>query len=273
MAKSHTNPGRTSTSLSEYLKISAEKLNPRTIHRRLISIRKWHQLKEVDDPTSHVLVSKTMKGIERLHGKPKVQALALRLQDLEKISKYLLKQDSLMAKRNRAIILLGFYGALRRSEISNLQWGEVVFEDQGVVLTLRNAKTDKKGEGQKCIIPAGRDNKCPVQALLEWRQALKLWEGPVFRRLSKTGRILSTGISPRTINRVVQSLVKEVGLLNPNLYSAHSLIRGFATESARKGASMPSIQKHGRWKTTKTVVEYVEAGRQFDDSPVNSLYE
>ena len=72
---------------------------------------------------------------------------------------------------------------------------------------------------------------------------------------------------------MVQSSVKDVGLLNPELYSAHSLRRGFATESARKGASMPSIQKHGRWKTTKTVVEYVEAGRAFDDSPVNVLYD
>ena len=172
-------------SLSKYLKLSAEKLNPRTIHRRLTSIRKWHQLKGQSDPTANDLVSKTMKGIERLHGKPKVQALALRLKDLDKISEFLDKDETLITKRNKAIILLGFYGALRRSEIANLQWEEVVFENQGIVLTLRNAKTDKKGEGQNCVIPAGRDKKCPVQALLAWRQASKLWEGPVFRPKTK----------------------------------------------------------------------------------------
>ena len=214
-----------------------------------------------------------MKGIARLHGKPKVQALALKLKDLDKISEYLSKKESLMAKRNRAVILVGYFGALRRSEIANLTWEQVAFENEGIVLTLYNAKTDKKGEGQKCIIPFGNKSRCPVQALLEWRQAAKLWEGPVFRKLSKTGTILIGGISGITINRVVQSIAQEVGLFSPELYSAHSLRRGFATESARLGASMPAIQKHGRWKTTKTVVEYVEAGRQFEDSALQVLYD
>jgi integrase len=112
-----------------------------------------------------------------------------------------------------------------------------------------------------------------VQALLEWRQAAKQWDGPVFRRLSKTGRLINTGISGRSICTVVQFVVKAIGLENPVGYSAHSLRRGFATELARRGASKPAIQKHGRWKTTSTVVEYVEAGRSFDDSAAKVLYD
>ena len=72
---------------------------------------------------------------------------------------------------------------------------------------------------------------------------------------------------------LIRDLVKTVGFPNAEQYSAHSLRRGFATEAARLGASMPSIQKHGRWKSTRTVVEYVEAGRRFEDSAVNVLFE
>ncbi len=259
--------------LCNYLKLSAETLNPRTILRRVTSIRKWHELKGEGDPTDNALVTKTMQGISRLHGKPKCQALALTIKDLDKISEYLLKQETMTAKRNRAIIMVGYFGALRRSEIAKLQWENVSFEREGIVLTLLDSKTDNKGEGQKCIIPFGNEGRCPVQALLEWRQAAKQWDGPVFRRLSKTGRLLNTGISGRAICTVVQSVVKAIGLENPAGYSAHSLRRGFATESARRGASMPAIQKHGRWKTTSTVVEYVEAGRAFDDSAAKVLYD
>ena len=102
-----TNP----ESLASYLNMYADQLNPRTLIRKLTAIRKWHELKGEGDPAKNALVQKIMKGIARLHGSPKKQALALRMDDLEKISSYLVAQDTLEACQSRALILLGFFGA------------------------------------------------------------------------------------------------------------------------------------------------------------------
>lgn len=256
-----------------YLKDCAHTLNPRTLVRRMTALRQWHRLQNVEDPTKHPLVTKTMKGIARLHGKPKSQALALRLEDLDKISAYLQSKGSLIDKRNRALVLLGFFGAFRRSELSGLKWEQIQFVREGVVILLPRSKTDQTGEGQQCVIPFGNEVRCPVRALLDWRQASKLWEGHVLRKIGKSGGLLKGPISPHHINRVIREIVGAAGLPNAEQYSAHSLRRGFATESARLGASMPAIQRHGRWKSTKTVVEYIESGRQFSDSAVNVLFD
>ncbi len=95
------------------------------------------------------------------------------------------------------------------------------------------------------IIPFGNNNRCPVRALIGWRQASGQWSGLVFRWVSKTGNVINKGISGFRLNRVLQNLAKEIGLANADQYSAHSLRRGFATEAARKGASMPAIQDMG----------------------------
>ena len=88
----------------------------------------------------------------------------------------------------------------------------------------------------------------------------------------KTGTILNDAICSMHINRIVKQAAKDAMFANADQVSAHSLRRGFATEAARLGASMPAIQKHGRWKSTKTVFEYIEAGRQFKDSAVNVMF-
>lgn len=259
--------------IERYLLDSACRHNPRTLSRRMTAIRQWHKLKGLSDPTDSPLVTKTMRGIARLHGKPKRQALALRLKDLDRITQYLKEHESVINIRNRALLLVGFFGAFRRSELVTLTWEQISFESDGMVITLPRSKTDQAGDGQKVIIPFGNDNGCPVRALIDWRQASGQWLGLVFRWVSKTGNVMNKGISGFQVNRILQQLAKKMGLPNTEQYSAHSLRRGFATEAARKGASMPAIQRHGRWKSTRTVIEYIEAGRQFADSAVNVLFD
>lgn len=105
--------------------------------------------------------------------------------------------------------------------------------------------------------------------LFDWRGASRRFEGPVFCRIGKTGMISELAVSTHSLNKILRNSAKSARIPNHECISAHSLRRGFATESARLGASMPAIQKHGRWKSTKTVYEYIEAGRQFKDSAVN----
>lgn len=256
-----------------YLRQCAAEYNPRTLTRRMTALRQWHKLKGHPDPTESPLVMKTLRGIARLHGKPKKQALALRLEDLDQIIHYLQSKKELKAIRNSALVLLGFFGAFRRSELVSLVWEDVHFVRDGMIITLPRSKTDQTGEGRRCVIPFGNEVRCPVRALIDWRQASGQWEGFIFRRITKIGTLSKQAISPRYWNRLIQQLAEEAGIPNAEQISSHSLRRGFATEAARLGASLVAIQRHGRWRTTRTVVEYIEAGREFTDSAVKVLFE
>ena len=186
---------------------------------------------------------------------------------------HLNKESSLLNQRNRALLLLGFFGAFRRSELVSLKWEQVSFVTDGMIITLPRSKTDQTGEGAQCIIPFGNEKRCPVRALIDWRKASNQWHGAIFRRINKVGAISDESITPRHWNECLRHLAKQAGLSQADRISSHSLRRGFATEAARLGASMPAIQRHGRWRSTKTVLEYIEAGRQFQDSAVNVLFE
>lgn len=256
-----------------YLRACANQCNPRTLVRRLTALRQWHKFTENEDPTKHPLVTKTMQGILRLHGKPKKQAVAFRLEHIDTLAKYLLEQKTIFSFRDRALLLVGFFGAFRRSELVSLNWEQIQFAQEGVIINLTRSKTDQMGEGAQCVIPFGNKERCPVRALIEWREASNQWQGPVFRRISKTGRLLNEKITPHYWNILLKNLTKAAGLPINLAVSSHSLRRGFATEAARLGASLPAIQRHGRWRTTKTVVEYIEAGRQFTDSAAKVLFD
>ena len=212
-----------------------------------------------------------MKGITRIHGIPKKQAAAIRLGDLDRITDYLKTNPSILNVRNMALILVGFFGAFRRSELANLKWKDISFVGDGMVIKVQRSKTDQAGQGADCVIPFCYGTRCPVQALLSWQRQCKYRDGPVFCRLTKAGTVIQKAIGARRVNRILRDIAKAAGLQNAEQVTAHSLRRGFATESARLGASMPAIQRHGRWRSTKTVVEYIEAGQQFEDSALHFL--
>ncbi len=194
--------------VEEYLRACASHYNPRTLKRRITALRQWHKLKGYEDPTTSPLVTKTLRGISRLHGKPKQQAAALRLKDLDQIVAHLKEQPSLSTIRNCALILVGFFGAFRRSELIALTWEQVQFVSDGMIITLNRSKTDQVGEGAQCIIPFGNKQRCPVQALIDWRQASGQWEGAIFRRLIKGGKVSDHAINPLSWNQLIKQIAK-----------------------------------------------------------------
>ncbi len=258
-------------SVVRYLEAKATEVNPRTLIRRMAALRQWHSLQKMEDPTQDPLVKKMLKGIARIHGEPKRPAPAMRLNDLDAILQSL-DQVTPMVIRDRAILLLGFFGAFRRSELVGLSWEQVEFVSDGMLIHLSRSKTDQLGEGALVAIPFGNEKRCPVRALLDWRKASQRSLGAIFCGFTRHGRLKTKAITSHQLNHRIRFLAKNASLTHPERYSAHSLRRGFATESARLGASMPAIQRHGRWKSTKTVLEYIEAGRQFADSAVNVLF-
>ena len=124
------------------------------------------------------------------------------------------------------------------------------FATDGIVIKLSRSKTDQTGQGADCVIPYGNDLRCPVRALIDWRKASGVFDGAIFRRIDKTGAVIDKAIGPRQVNRIVSDEAFNDALVNAEHMRAHSLRHVFSTEAARLSASMPSIQRHGRWKST-----------------------
>lgn len=141
------------------------------------------------------MVRKTLKGIARKYGIPKRQALAMRLQNIDQIADYLDRVSGLASIRVKVLILVGYFGAFRRSEIVSLKWGQVQFVKEGITIELPRSKTDQDGEGQRCVIPVVPNHLCPMKALLDWRSISEQYDGFVFRRLSPKGSLQVQAIS------------------------------------------------------------------------------
>ncbi len=156
----------TVTQLQHYLNACAAIHNPRTIQRRLIALRQWHRLQNQPDPTTDPAIRQTLRGISRIHGQPKQQAPALSLSDLDRLLGHLRQSDTLLSLRDQAMILLGFYGAFRRSELVALTWANVLFVREGLLIQISRSKTDQTGQGLTCSLPYSPEPaRCAVHAL------------------------------------------------------------------------------------------------------------
>lgn len=255
----------------QYLQIFAEKLNSRTLSRRLVAIKHWHTYQGFPDPTAHPLVTKTMVGIARVHGKPKDKAPALSPEDLVKMIEALMQNSSLTDIRDSAILQIGYFGALRRSEIVNIQYEHINWKTEGIEILLPHSKTDQYNEGQYCAIPYGNETLCPVNALEYWLERSGIKEGPIFRRLFKNNLLSDKALTPLSINHIVQRSAVLAKILHANDISPHSLRRGLATNAALANASIKTIMQAGRWKQVNTVMEYIEASERFNDSAAASV--
>lgn len=257
-----------------YLVSYADKLNPRTLIRRLTAIKHWHMYQNFLDPTSHPIVRKTLKGIQNTHGQPKVKALALELQDLMTMINFLGSRGRLIDLRNSALLLIGFFGAFRRSELLAIKYEHLHFKNQGLEILIPRSKTDQTGEGQRCSIPYHKNNSklCAVRAIKTWCERAKVSSGYVFRKLNKQNLVMQSAISAGHLNIILKTIAQDGGLNHPEKYSSHSLRRGFATVASQKGASLSAIMRQGRWRSSDTALSYVEEGRDFIDNAANVIF-
>ena len=254
--------------IANYLHAFADKLNHRTLSRRLVAIKHWHTYQGFADPTLHPAIQKTMIGIMRTHGKPKEKAKPLTPDDLTKIHHNLINQNTLAATRDDALLQIGFFGALRRSELVAIHVEHIKWENAGIDILLPSSKTDQTHEGQYCAIPNGNDILCPVTALKNWLTLSGINTGAVFRSISRREQIFSQALAPLTVNQILKKRAEEANVPDGHLLSAHSLRRGLATSAARAGAPLQAIMRAGRWKQTNTVMEYIEAVERFEDNAV-----
>ncbi|OGS95252.1 MAG: integrase [Gallionellales bacterium RBG_16_56_9] len=254
-----------------YLLAYAPSLNPRTLALRLTALSQWHVHQGFADPASTPTVRKTLAGIARVHGKPKQKAKALPVEDLERIVAHLASLDTLKARRDNALLQIGYFGGFRRSEIVSLDMAHVAWEREGLVITLSRSKTDQQGEGIIKAIPYGDGPCCPATALRTWLDAAGIVSGPLFRPINKRGEVGAAVLHAGSVNTILEACAKLAQLDYVPQLSSHSLRRGMATSAYRAGANLRDIKRQGGWRHDGTVQGYIEEAGQFQENAAGNL--
>ena len=242
-----------------------------TITHRLTSITKAHQaagLKESPASTRHFIVGETMKGIRRVLGTHQQGKDPLLADDIRKIVGAV--PDSVLGLRDAALVLTGFAGAFRRSELARISVSDLSFTPEGVVIDLRVSKTDQDGAGRKVGIPFGKD-LCPVLALQAWLEAAKISDGPVFRRVDRNGNpSRRRGLQKDSIGKLLKRAAARAGM-DVDPLGGHSLRAGCVTQAAMNGVCEFVIMKQTGHKTEKTLRRYIRNGELFRENAAGAI--
>lgn len=212
-------------------------------------------------------------------GRGRGPANALRLEDLHAavaaLARVRQEPARTRALRDRALLLIGYLGGLRRAELSALNVDDLTTSPEGLSVRVRGAKTTR-AEITRADLPRGRHATfCPVAAWEDWRQAapptLPGVDAPAFHAVTRSGRPLPERIGEDQIGRTLRRALALGGIEDPSRYSAHSLRAGLATELAEKGVPIPQIANAGRWESLDTVLRYARRARRWQDSPLHAL--
>jgi integrase len=215
------------------------------------------------------MVRNTLKGIRRTIGTaptPKAAALTDQIRTMVDAA-----DDGTIGARDRALILLGFAGAFRRSELVALDIDDCVFGKDGLTVTLWRSKTDQDGAGRKIGIPYGSNPEtCPVRTIQAWIEEAALSGGALFRSINRHGQVQLARLSGIDVARVVKKLALRAGL-DATAYAGHSLRAGHATSAAIAGASERSIMKQTGHRSVQMVRRYIRDGSLFRENSAGKL--
>jgi len=254
--------------IAAYLADHAGELSVATLMRRLASIAKAHAAQGLKNPTRSILVQSTMRGIKRAHTTLQRQAKPLLVADLLTIMASL--TDSAKDMRDKALLLIGFAGGFRRSELVAIDHADIEWVQQGVIILIRRSKTDQEGTGRKIGIPYARGRYCPVISLKAWTEHVCIEDGPVFRPVDRHGRISKSRLSGEAVSLAIKDRVFAIGL-EPDEYSGHSLRAGFATSAATAGVSSWKIRQQTGHASDAMLARYIRDGELFVDNAAGAL--
>lgn len=232
-----------------------------TVSRRAAAINFAHISAGMDTPTKSHLVSGALKGIRRTVGIAPVKKAPATAKKLQEMVRYC--PATLQGKRDKAILLMGFAGAFRRSELVALQVADVAVEASGMKVTIRKSKTDQEGAGQVIAITRG-EVWCPVAALQEYLLAAGITEGAIFRPINKGGKASATSLCAESVADVVKAYATKAGF-SPKEFAGHSLRAGFLTSAAEAGANVFKMVEVSRHRSLETVRGYVRSAEMFKD--------
>lgn len=255
--------------VAAYIADCAGRLKVGSIQRRLNAIAEAHKAVGVESPTSSGMVRNVLKGIRRTMGTAVVQKTAALTDDIRAM--VAVTDSGLIGTRDRAMILLGFAGAFRRSELVGLDVEDCMFGKDGLTVALRRSKTDQDGVGRKIGIPYGSNPEtCPVRTVQTWIEQTGIVTGPLFRSITRHGRLRQGRLSGIDVARVVKKLAMRAGL-DEAKYAGHSLRAGHATTAAIGGASERSIMKQTGHRSVQMVRRYIRDGSLFRENSAGKL--
>jgi integrase len=239
-----------------------------TIQRKFSAISKIHVHMGVPSPTHAPIARQFLSGLRRELGMAVTRKKPVLVDDLKMIIQAL--PNTLIGTRNRCLLLLGFAGAFRRSELVALNTSDFETTAEGLVVAIRRGQTDQEGEGRVIGIPYGTGITCPVRALQDWLAASKIQSGPVFRQVNRHGQILPGRLSGEAVALVVKQYVEQLGF-DPHRFAGHSLRAGLAVSAAAHGKSERSIMRQTGHKISESVRRYINDGQLFRDNAVEGL--
>ena len=243
-----------------------------TIARRLTSITKAHQAAGLSDSpatTRHFVVGETLKGIRRTIGTAQHGKAPLLSVDIRRI--VAVRREDLLGLRDAALVLVGFAGGFRRSELAGIRLCDLKFSADGVVVSVRKSKTDQEGAGREVGLPFGASPEtCPVRTLHQWLDRAGIREGPVFRSVKRYGHVSQRGLHRDSIGKLLKRAAGRAGLMVGEL-GGHSLRAGCVTQAAMNGVREFVIMRQTGHKTIATLRRYIRSGEIFRENAAAGL--
>jgi integrase len=271
-AKAFTPVPADPATVGAYLTSLAESHAPTTIRRRLAAIGKAHRFNDLPWNPGHRDIQEPLQALLRLHGRPVEKAAALSLAMLRQLVATC--DRTARGRRDRALLLIGFAAALRRSELVALQVEDVARVGGGLRLRIARGKTDQAGQGAEIGLPRGKHAEtCPVLAFEAWQEVAKRRAGPLFRRISTGGGIADTALHPDAVRRILNYRIRLAGLSVDGFdrLSAHALRVGFISEAYSKGVRDEDIMRHTRHRDLRTMRGYVQRAGLVSESPAGMI--
>ena len=254
------------THLSKDSKIS-------TLRRRLVSISMVHKLKGHYLDTKHPIIIENLMGIKRVKGSLQIGKKPILINHLKSIINVINQQNinEIKKARDKSIMLIGFGGGFRRTELISIDNEDLEFVPEGLKIIIKRSKTDQFGEGMTKGLPYfDNPEYCPVRNLNKWLEISKIKKGPIFRRFAKGSLVTNKRLTDQTVVLLIKKYLNLAGIDNSN-YSGHSLRSGFATAAAESGADERSIMAMTGHKTTQMVRRYIKEANIFKNNALNKI--
>ena len=249
---------------------AADGLNPSTLDRRLAAIRLVHLGAGHASPHNTIKVTEVMRGIRRDWGRPPEKKAAALDEDIKKMADAV-EPETTKGLRDRALLLFGFAGAFRRSELVGLNTWNLEERDEGLKVTIEHSKTDQEAQGQViAIVRQPESPYCPVQALQDWLTVAEIERGALFRRMYRSDKVGKNRLSAQSVAMVIKDYAHKAGL-DSSRYSGHSLRSGFLTSAARNNASIFKMADQSRHRSLDVLRQYVKDEDLFDNNAGEGL--
>lgn len=264
----------TADSIARYLVDHAETLAINTLRQRLAALAQWHIDQGFPDPTKAPVVRKVFRGIQVLHPAQEKRAKPLQLDQLEQTVRWLEtaidgaragrdRGAELRHTRDKALLLLGFWRGFRGDELTSLQIDHVeIMPGEGMTCYFPQTKGDRQYQGTTFKAPA-LSRLCPVDAYVAWVESAHLTTGPVFRAVDRWGHVRHDGLHPDSLAPLLRTILADAGIVSANLYSGHSLRRGFANWATSNGWDLKALMEYVGWKNVQSALRYVEGADPF----------